>query len=239
MSRFSQSDCIRIGASVRATELLLQDQSTPADPSVSTASDLPIAFYNSSAETIPPFGVMKVTGGGVMASGAPYLTCAKPDGSGTTYAVNSARQVASHKWGQANVAGWARVAYDSGTPAVGESWGAKSGQWTATKGPFDAIIYGVVDATHKIAFGLLQKATGGIVSGVLDGALNAGSSATLSVWELAAGQTDWVSHSADTTRDVIVYAPAVFRSGTIAAGKWVEAMQDAQGVWRVRWAECD
>lgn len=77
-----------------------------------------------------------------------------------------------------------------------------------------------------------------VISGVLDGALAAGGSATMSVWELNDGQTDWVTQSADTTRNETVYAPAVMRSGTIAVGKWVECLRDDDGKWRVRWSEC-
>ena len=77
-----------------------------------------------------------------------------------------------------------------------------------------------------------------ILSGVLDGALAAGGSATMSIWELNDGQTDWVNQSADTTRNETVYAPAVMRSGTIAVGKWVECLKDDDGNWRVRWSEC-
>lgn len=77
-----------------------------------------------------------------------------------------------------------------------------------------------------------------IISGVLDGGLSAGGSATMSIWELAAGTTDWVNDSADTGDNVTVYAPAVMRSGTIAAGTWVECMLDDYGCWRVRWSEC-
>lgn len=77
-----------------------------------------------------------------------------------------------------------------------------------------------------------------ILTGVLDGALSAGGSATMSIWELDAGQTDWVNHSSDTTRNETVYAPAVMRSGSIAVGKWVECLKDDDGRWRVRWSEC-
>lgn len=77
-----------------------------------------------------------------------------------------------------------------------------------------------------------------ILTGVLDGALSAGGSATLSIWELDAGETDWVNHSSDTTRNETVYAPAVMRSGSIAVGKWVECLKDDDGRWRVRWSEC-
>jgi hypothetical protein len=77
-----------------------------------------------------------------------------------------------------------------------------------------------------------------IISGKLDGALAAGGSATLSVWTLDSGYTDWVSHSSDSTTNETVYAPSVLRTGTIASGKWVEAIRKADGRYWVLWAEC-
>jgi hypothetical protein len=87
----------------------------------------------------------------------------------------------------------------------------------------------------------LDISSGGVIrviSGVLDGALDAGGSATMSIWELNDGETDWVNESTDTSDNMTVFAPAIMRSGSIAVGKWVETIVDDDGNWRVRWSEC-
>lgn len=77
-----------------------------------------------------------------------------------------------------------------------------------------------------------------IIAGKLDGALAAGGSATLSIWELNAGQTDWVNQSADTTRNQTIYAPSVLRTGSLASGKWVEAILKPDGKYWALLGEC-
>jgi hypothetical protein len=74
--------------------------------------------------------------------------------------------------------------------------------------------------------------------GILDDALPPGGSATLSIWKLAIGATDWVGASADTYTNQVVYAPAVLRTTAISAGTWCGAKKDYAGNWRVLWAEC-
>jgi hypothetical protein len=93
-----------------------------------------IRFLNNASETVPRWGIMRVTG----ASANKYLTTAKPDATYRwLYLVNVDSDVAAGK------SGWASyltaqsfnfednyVLYDTGaTPAYGEHWGPKSGEW--------------------------------------------------------------------------------------------------------------
>lgn len=108
-----------------------------------------VAFRNTSGEEIPAHAVMRVTGAEVK-GGLPLITVAKPS---TTfqrlYLVNSERRVG----GGANARGvgtWleeaAYVLYEAGTPAVGESWGPKAGQWSLAKWRYGFTIQGAIVA---------------------------------------------------------------------------------------------
>ena len=57
--------------------------------------------------------------------------------------------------------------------------------------------------------------------GKLDGALSAGGSATMSIWE-------YTSSWQDSTKNETVYAPPILSSGSIASGKWVSAVWKRQ-----------
>jgi hypothetical protein len=55
--------------------------------------------------------------------------------------------------------------------------------------------------------------------GKLDGALSAGSTATVSLWQTTGG--GWGGWDEDSTENWTCYAPPVLSSGSIASGKWV------------------
>ncbi len=104
----------------------------------------------------------------------------------------------------------------------------------------DEVIEPLLDDDSKPVYWLDISGGAGahVISGVLDGALAAGGSATMSIWELDDGEKDWVNHSTDTGINVTIYPPAVMRSGSIALGIWVECLKDDDGNWRVRWSQC-
>lgn len=69
--------------------------------------------------------------------------------------------------------------------------------------------------------------------GKLDGALNAGSTATFSIYSCATGS--WV----DTTTNLTVHAPPRLSSGSIDTGKWARVYYDlTRPGWTVDSAEC-
>lgn len=118
-----------------------------------------ITVFNDSYETIPARGVARIKSAALTANKQPYVVVDKPSTTfARDYVVNDALQIESKKWGQAFISGWVQFAYDTGTPAVGESFGAKPSYWTASKN-YPAILdcYGVTDATNKIALGYLHN----------------------------------------------------------------------------------
>lgn len=179
-----------------------------------------VAFKNVSGETIPGYGVIRITAvtvtdGIVLLSGdKPSTTFAKE------YAVNCAADCAADSWGSCYRSGDVLASYDTGTPANGEGWGPKPGQWTLSKGYPGFIVHGIVDATNKILLGsggtittLLGKASGAITarSGTTQG------TGTMAIWYDNAGTLT------DTTMTVTVKnlsATAVTASAYIQA-KWI------------------
>jgi hypothetical protein len=90
-------------------------------------------FRNDAEEEIPAFAVMRVTGIETT-GGRATATVAKPSSTfQRLYLVNGAVKVASGKFGEGSWLSEANyVLYNasSGTPAYGESWGPKNGQWS-------------------------------------------------------------------------------------------------------------
>lgn len=105
-----------------------------------------VRFRNDYAGTIPAHGVMAVTGCTAIDS-QPVLTCDRPgDDPCPLYLVNGPEDVTqsvNYGWGTFL---WhaGEVLYDSGsgTPAYGELWGPKSGQFTLVEGRHGFTIHG-------------------------------------------------------------------------------------------------
>lgn len=136
------------------------------------AAKRPIPFMNVSGETIPAFAALAITGVSYE-SGIAYLLCDKP---GTTlvraYAVNNMFDVPAGLRGTCFRTGDVRVLCDEGTPAAGEGWGPRPGQWSLAQGYPGFTMQGVVDGEHGIAKalaepigGLLIKTTAPVASG--------------------------------------------------------------------------
>jgi hypothetical protein len=110
-------------------------------------------FRNTTGETIPPFSILRITGAENF-NGAIRITVAKPNATQyDAYMVNGPYAVTAGEDGVCTTltqAGY--LAYDSGdgTPALGESWGAKSGQWTAEKDVAGFFICGGTKATAGV-----------------------------------------------------------------------------------------
>ncbi len=78
------------------------------------------------------------------------------------------------------------IAYDSGSPALGEGWGPKPGQWTLSKGfPCTTIVDGIWDATDKIlqgSFGLIDTLLGKASGSITARSSTTPGSGTLAIW---------------------------------------------------------
>lgn len=195
-------------------------------PASGGSSESSVSFRNTSGEEIPPYGIMRVTGA-ELSAGLPVITVAKPS---TTfqrlYLVNGPLRVGSGStctgigtW--LNDAGY--VLYDTGTPAVGESWGPKASQWSLTKWRYGFTIQGAVDAT-----GLKVVATQAEVNafiGLTDSSVSKGATGTVSIYD---------GNDADTTDNM---ASVANRYANVGSGKKVDVSWRG-GKWYMTAAEC-
>lgn len=86
-----------------------------------------LSFQNRSSETVPPFGVMRISGSKIPNDGEAYLYCDRPDNYGSLAAtvINSACAVQPQAYGGCTRNWPAFVAFDDqdGNPQPGEIWG--------------------------------------------------------------------------------------------------------------------
>lgn len=183
-----------------------------------------IPFRNDSNETIPAYGVMRVTGV-VTTQSVPVITVAKPSSTFQgLYLVNGPLAVASSgeqpSWGTwADQAGF--VLYDNAnTPALGEEWGPSDGSWKIKKYRYGFTILG---APASGIVGVVQRQVT-TVYGQTDGAINKGSSGTVSIYD---------GNNADTSHNIT----ATNRFANVATTKKVICTWIG-GTWLLSSAEC-
>jgi hypothetical protein len=162
----------------------------------------PIAIRNNSNETIPAFGVMRITGANVDNSGQSYLTVEKPNANFETYyLINGPFQISVGKYGVATDQYPCYALYNDGdgAPSYGQSWGAKNAQWKL--------------GINRDGFDILGNPTNGRVlvrqhkvtqlKGKLAADINSGSTASATVWiesgasEYSVTLQDWMIPSGD------------------------------------------
>jgi hypothetical protein len=197
--------------------------------------DYGIPFYNDSGGTIPAYAAMVLTGA-FDANGYPKVTQASTAGFKQVGLVNGPNTVASTAIGlgswleHGRLTPYGRVLYNSGsgTPAVGEEWGMKSGQWDLVKNRPGFYIIGNPDTTnhHVLA---IQTPVRGLI-GKLTGTVGAGASGTLNIW-FGAGGSEAVSSEGWTLA-------VTNRTGlSLTAAKWCSAVW-RNGNWYVEPWEC-
>jgi hypothetical protein len=138
-----------------------------------------LRIYNGTNSEMPQYGVGRVTGINTV-NGERVVDVEQPSTTfGRVYLVNSGGEVAYQKVGTSKNRPLVKVLYDTGTPAAGETWGAKPGQWAASKGYPGFTVLGVVDATAKIMLARVEPYD--TIIGKLTGALTDGAN-TVNVW---------------------------------------------------------
>lgn len=209
----SRNDRVRNQQPINAS----QERSPPIVPPFGR-----IPFYNGTGGQIPGCSIMAVTSWSAFDDGQLYANVAQPSTTFyPTYLLSPLLPTAAGDMDSAQTGPKFLVAYDSGTPALGEGWGPKPGQWTASKGfPCTTLVDKVYDSTNLIlqgSFGpitsLLGKASGAITarSGTTPG------TGTMAIWYDNGGTLT------DTTMTVTVKnisQTAVTASAYIQA-KWI------------------
>jgi hypothetical protein len=133
---YSENDTARISAAVRAVESGRLNQRSDLELEPKDRNFGKIPFRNDSGEAVPAYAVMRVTsratvdGRSIHVIGKPTTTFQR------RYLVNGVLEVGIGKRGWGTWLWHADyVLYNSGsgTPAYGEGWGPKSGQWSLEK----------------------------------------------------------------------------------------------------------
>jgi hypothetical protein len=111
-----------------------------------------VPIRNDSASELPAFGVAAVKSIDASWNGPPALVV---DQVGSSFerdlVVNGPTAVAADGFGLAQNGPIVTLAYDTGTPSVGQGLGPKASQWTATANhPSWWTALGVIDATRKL-----------------------------------------------------------------------------------------
>lgn len=186
-----------------------------------------LRVYNSYAGTIPAYGVMQISSA-ALSSGVTTFTVTRPTHLRGQYLVNTDSPIAQSKYGEGLIVP-DRIAYSSGTPAVGQMWGPTASSFYASRGtPFWTATGAGESSSFPASLCLQQE-----YRGKLDGTLNQGSSATMSIWAYNG------SAEADTTENVTVYDWMLPASGTIASGIKITAkFYRDSGRFYVTSAEC-
>jgi hypothetical protein len=182
---------------------------------------------NASGETCPPFGLLAITGS--EQRGTEYKrTVLLGDMPSTTfyrdYAINGPTAIPAGKYGRCTrMCGGLWIAYDSGTPAAGEGWGPKPGQWTASKGFPGITVEGIKSSDRKLLLGTLGEIRTILCKAVAQNA--AGSLATdVSDYKIYAGTAGSETDAGFTT------VPAIYSRGDTMINEWFYATL-RNGVW--------
>lgn len=185
-------------------------------------------WTNTGGEECPAYGIIKLNG--VTGTNNEVLDGSKPDTTFTRlYAVNGSKAVAASSYGICYIEGLQKVLYDStGTPANGESWGVKPGEWAAYKWYPGWTCYGIQDGNEHLATCYIDPIN--TLLGKADGTIAKGASATISLYT---GNTT----PADMTINLTAYDYLLTTGNTVAANKKV-IVQWIGGTWWVTAGEC-
>lgn len=206
---FDESGVRRIVGAVRRVEQSSRNSPLNLPPMVSSGTpEKWIECTNAAGETIPAYSVVALDTGSTT-DGRLHMAAKKPS---TTFyrAYGFTCSVDSSSPGKVGVIlETGLVKYDSGTPAYGEGWGVKPGQYTVSKGYPGFICLGIADATNKIM--LAQFAPLMTLLGKSTGSISAGSS---SAYKIYAGTPGSESDAGFTS------VPTAYFRTAIASGKW-------------------
>jgi len=171
---------------------------SPLPSNYINAADEQIVFRNDSAETVPAYGVMRVTGSELL-YGRYINIINKPNGTYNTFLFNGPTEVPAGEMGTAQSGRYIRAYYTSGTPAARQTWGPESG-WVITSAGIPAImLYGSAVDTN-IAMGQTTRISDSDLFKAPSGGLTARSGTTLGT-----GTCDLLDETlTDTTYNITV-----------------------------------
>lgn len=192
----------------------------------STPTGIPFRNDSSGSETVPAYGVMRVTGSATI-SGVEHVTVAKPNTDfKRKYLVNGSTAVPYNETGKGTwleEADW--VLYDdANTPALGESWGPSDGSWKLKKWRYGFTIVGNPSGGSTDIVRAWQEEANEFI-GKTDSTHNKNSQGTISIYD---------GNLADTGDNM---ASVENKFANVSSSKWVQVRWNA-GKWHLVAAEC-
>lgn len=184
-----------------------------------------VQFRNASGESIPAYAVMRVTGAEIRA-GLPIITVAKPSTAfQRLYLVNGPNRVGSASTAR-GVGTWLDdepgfVLYESGTPAYGESWGPKNGQWSLAKWRYGFTIIGGLAGSGAGIRVVAKQHEVNVVYGQTNGTHTKGSATTIDLYD--GNNAAITSTSITATNRFATVATAKKVMCTWIGGTWVSS----------------
>jgi hypothetical protein len=113
----------------------------------------PHIFYNDSSETVPAYGIIRISGI-VSSGGRSYYKGDKPASSLGWFAVNGSRDVAAGEYGPIQTGIYQRVLYDSAdSPSNGRAYGVsgfKARSYPTGQPLTQILIHGIYDSTNYV-----------------------------------------------------------------------------------------
>ncbi len=189
-----------------------------------------VSVKNTSGEDCPAYGLLAITGAEIRGV-RQILLGTKPS---TTfyreYVVNGPTAIKAGKTGDCYfAAGPQWIKYDTGTPANGEGWGPKPGQWTASKGFPGITVEGVKSASRTLLLGTLSPID--TLLGKTTSAITGGTSTT-TAYQI------WVGTSGSEANGGWTTVPGVISRVDIDSGKFVKLTFVNNG-WIMEPLECN
>lgn len=173
-------------------------------------------FRNAGSETIPAFGVMRITGVEERHGVAVY-TVDKPS---TTfqrlYLINGPKQVAADGYGSGTFDVTYALCDSSVSPVYAQSWGAKASEWNLFQGRPGFFLLGGYTGDGDAQRALVKQQEVKELFGELTGTLSKDSSTTMQI-DMPDGGT-WGDAGFS---DITVYDRLLPTSGTVASGRRV------------------
>ena len=172
-----------------------------------------IGVYNSSGETVPAFGVMRIVSATTLGEAVVYEIGKQSTEFQRFMLVNGAEELTNGSYGPGyflDIAG--RALYDSsdGTPAYGQVWGPYPSSWKLRRHMYGFRILGDVNSTDTHVRCTQHYITTGIL-GKTDASHAKSATGTVSVWK--------GDHSADSGANI----SSVYNSfAAVATTKWVK-----------------
>lgn len=204
----------RVIDSVRRLERQVYNRGASGGSKPQSPNEFWCSYKNTSGDTVPGNGVIVLEDIELIASGADRAyEAAKPSTTfGRIFAASQPFGVASNKYGLCKFFGELELLYDDadGTPAFGETWGPKPGQFSLAKGYPGFTVLGVSDSTNHILLAVREEVSTYI--GKADAGINKGASGTVSIWIGTPGS------ESDSTVNI---SSCYNRTANISSGNWV------------------